>query len=124
VLSLLGLELLYKGYGFRGQGQFEKGAQALFEASRISHLTFPHHEDAPAQCAEGIQIPLISQAVAVDLRCPSTGVVDGTRRTLTPRVAMPKTAMNEDDFSVARQDDVRCTGKPLPVQSKSIPHGM
>lgn len=87
----------------------------FFEASRISQLALPHYQNIPAQCVEGIQVTLISRAVAFDLGCPGACVVHRTLRALALVVSMPEAAMHKHDLSVAWQDDVGRAGKVAPV---------
>jgi hypothetical protein len=62
----------------------------------------------------------IANAIAIELRVPEGPIGSGPA---SPRafVAVPKTAMDENDRLISRQHDVWCAGKPTIVKAEAMP---
>ena len=86
----------------------------IFESSFLK-LALPHDNDRPSF---GFQLPpdfLVTRLVAGDLGCPKVRICLGDRVKLTVSVAMPETAVDEDDCSVLGKDNIGGAGKSLVI---------
>lgn len=80
-------------------------------------LAFPDDDDGPAF---GLQLApdfLVTLLVAGDFRLPKLGVGFRNIGVLTVFVAMPKTAVDEDDGAVLGEDDIGSSRETLIVDA-------
>lgn len=93
-------------------------------------MAFPHNQNLPAKPAEPPADSRVAGFIGRDFREPVAFVGLGPPPPLLAPVAMPETAVDQDDLSEAREDEVWASGqarmvKPEPV-SKAVgkaPHG-
>lgn len=98
-----------------GVGQ---GFQGAFPQCWLQ-LTFPHRDAMPAHGGQPA-LPLgIAQPVALYFGLPEGRVGLGKGEMLAVPVPVPKTSVDEDDRPVARQHDVRASGKPRVMQPEA-----
>ncbi len=78
-------------------------------------LTGPDSKDFPAHSREGGLIGAVTGDVAVKLGIPEFRAGLRSLPTLPAAMAMPESAMDENDLAIAREHDVRVAGKVPPV---------
>lgn len=91
----------------------EQVSQPLFQ------FACPYYEYMPASRLQSFGISFIPFQIAVEFRVPKRRI---RFRSSPPCavVSVPKTAMNERDGSVSRQDYVERTGKIAVMQTKPV----
>jgi hypothetical protein len=101
-------------FGLRGCAPDETGAdcQNLVQgtARRSSQGTLPDVHYTPAGLQESLFIPLIPEAVALDLAGPE-GCPDSWKPEHRTGAAMPEASMHKDHGSWSRKDDIRPPGQ-------------
>lgn len=75
------------------------------------NLALPDDEHPPAELVQGALVAAVARAVAPQLDRPPGPVRPWDGRSATSDVPVPEAAVDEDDGSEARQDDVRSAGK-------------
>lgn len=85
-------------------------------------MAFPDNKNFPAELSELPADGAISLLVAFKFADPIVAV--GGRNTASPSAAMlvPKTTVDEDDFSSRGKDEVWLAREIVSVQSETIPH--
>jgi len=70
------------------------------------YLTLPKYKNIPSQIFQLLHIPAISDHISIEFFVP---IIDIARRPCglrAPFVLMPETAVDQDDFLMARQNNV------------------
>lgn len=84
-------------------------------------IAFPQLQNPPARALQRGDIPPVAVPIRCDLVCPVRLVRFWLGRELA-RVAVPKASLDQHDFHVPREHDVRFPWQVLPMKSKSIAH--
>jgi hypothetical protein len=91
---------------------------------RLRSLTAPDREDAPAACAKGSCVAAVALYIAVEFGSPERDAGLRLICEATAGVPVPEAAMNEDDSTVFRKNDVWPPRKIFGVEPKAIPLAM
>lgn len=86
-------------------------------------FTLPHHEHSPSQNFKFYPVFLISNSISLEFLFPVHRSCFRNFGSLAT-VLVPKTTMHEYDFSPARKNQVRTSGKRLSMQTIPIAFGM
>ena len=81
--------------------------------------TRTNHNHAPAEFPERGLMEFVARGVAVEFGQPPFTAVGRRRAVLATLMPMPEAAVNEDDGSVPRQNDVRPAGQFSAMQTKA-----
>jgi hypothetical protein len=81
---------------------------------------FPDREDRPAGPKEPTSVRGVPEFVATELVSPKRGASGGGGATFPACVAVPKAAVNEDDFSEGGKDNVGGAGKVATVEAEAV----
>jgi hypothetical protein len=85
----------------------------------FSDFAFPNDKHSPAKLHEFIPHTLVASHIPANLADPVVTVGLRCSRATSAAVAMPKTAVNEDGRTPARQNDIRLSGQPAPAKAKA-----
>jgi len=89
---------------------------------RFPNFTLPHDQVFPGQRFQLGLISLISRDVLVEFTLPEVDVRAGPFRALAALVAVPKAAMNKNDFLMPAQYDIGIPRQVLTIQTKTKAH--
>ena len=81
---------------------------------------FPDREDRPAGPKEPTSVRGVPEFVATELVSPKRGASGGGGATFPACVAVPKAAVNEDDFSEGGKHNVGGAGKVATVEAEAV----
>lgn len=83
-------------------------------------MAFPHNQNLPAKPTELSADPRIAGFVGLDFREPVAFVGLGPPPPYSAPVAMPKTAVNQDDLPKAREDEVGVSRQARVVEPEPV----
>ena len=104
------------------------GAQEILQAVRydriVARLTFPNHQDLPAETAQCILGAAITGDVMAELLRPEPDSAPGGICEPAAVVPVPETAVHEHDSAIPREDQIGPPRQVLPVQAKPEPQSV
>ena len=106
----------------RGSSRPEKIAKSLDEHVVFLHFTFPDHVHFPPKTSKPRAVRNIPLPIPPQLRLPIPAVGPRPVSSLTVRVLVPKTSVDEDNLPPAWKNHVRTTRQVVPVQAVSVSH--
>jgi hypothetical protein len=104
-----------------GNSAIQKSSEPAFEAANVN-LAFPHNKDAPPCPAQTSNITPIPLHISLQFGIPIAFVRGGTITPCPAGMAVPETAVNEDNLAAARKHQIRRARQITGVQPVSKPH--
>lgn len=91
----------------------------------MARFTFPDREDLPASRDERVLVPPVPSSIALDLWMPIVDVAFDRPpiRAVWGIMAVPKAAVDENDFPATCEHKVRLAFEVLPVEPVSVAEG-
>ncbi len=96
----------------------------LLQFHQVFRLALPDHHNSPAESLERGNVLPVPLNVLVELVLPKLLIRRGSSGSPALEVSMPEAAVNEYDFLVFRQADIRVSGEVSTMNSKPIAHFM
>lgn len=92
------------------------------QRGQVFYLALPNHKKTPPKFFQLLLMLMVSFNISVELRQPILGAAFRKARDFTPRVTMlvPEAAMNENNLSKARKNEVGLAWQILSMQTKAV----
>lgn len=102
----------------------QEGLNSSPDTLNVGKLAFPDHARLPSTRFQCRGILRVSLLVPQELRSPIPSIRSRYMCSFAARMHVPETAMNEDDLTSRRKNQVRLSRKVFPVQPVTIAHPM
>lgn len=91
---------------------------------QVVGLAFPYNKDFPTRLAQIFEISFIAINISTAFVLPEFCMRGGFNASITATVHMPETAVNQNNFAMFRQHQVRLPGQIPPMKSVAITHAV
>jgi hypothetical protein len=98
--------------------------KTFLQGSQILRLALPYYKYIPSMQKKRLPISSISCDVRIDLVVPKFRVALRASRSFAVLVPVPKATVNENNFFMARQNDIRFSRQSANVKAETVSHTM